>query len=87
MKSWIRWCVLVVVLAATVVGQRTWQGHLAAAAPSRPTSLARPLGTLPHLLGDWHGQDEAITDPRHLYADQHLQRVYVNAKTRQVVTV
>lgn len=87
MKTWIRWCALLPVLAATVVGQRAWQRHLEAAAPALPTSLLQPLAALPLTLGDWRGQNEVIADPRYLYADEHLQRIYVHLKTKQVVTV
>lgn len=87
MKTWLRWVLMVALLAGAAAGQWAWLRHLEAAAPALPTSLAQPLTALPQTLGDWHGQDEAITDSRYLYADQHLQRVYVHAKTKQVVTV
>ena len=86
-KTWIRWTSFVALLAGACIGQRAWQHHLEAAAPPATVTLDRPLAALPQTLGDWRGQDEPITDARYLYADQHLQRIYVNAKTKQVVTV
>jgi hypothetical protein len=86
-KSWRRWGCFVAALALALAGQSAWRRHVSAAATAPPVQLSQPLAALPLMLGQWVGQDEPILDPRHLYADQHLKRIYVNRKTQQVVSV
>jgi hypothetical protein len=64
-----------------------FESHVQAPGPLLVTELVKPLAELPLQLGDWKGSDRPITDEKTLYADQHLQRLYVNVRTQQSVLV
>ena len=65
-------------------GARFWlTNHLSQAVEIEVGQLAAPIDQLPLQLGDWHGEDLPIDDPKLLYADEHLQRIYVHQETGQ----
>lgn len=76
-----------VLLAGGWFSLYAFEAHVEAPGPLSAVDLQRPLADLPLQLGEWEGSDRPITDTRTLYADQHLQRLYVHSKTRQMVLV
>jgi len=57
--------------------------HLQAAGPLPSVSLTKPLQCFPLSLERWTGLETPLTDPRFLYGDDHLSRVYQSGDRRQ----
>ena len=57
--------------------------HLQAAGPLPSVPLAGPLQAFPLNMQRWIGLDIPVTDPRFLYGDDHLSRVYQSVDRRQ----
>lgn len=74
-------------LALGWLGQSRLEGYVTAPGPLPEVPLTKALADLPLQLGEWEGLDREITDQKLLYADQHLQRVYVHPARRQMVSV
>ena len=86
--NWLRRCLLTaLVLSLGLLGQKLLARHLAGEVVAHPVELTLPLAELPLELAGWQGRDEPITDPRHLYAETHLRRTYVNPQRQQAVAV
>ncbi len=75
MTMTIRVAVVAMSLGLLLAAKTALFGYLQAAGPLRPVALVRPLATFPWELGPWRGRDLA-TNPRFLYGDDHLSRVY-----------
>lgn len=84
---WLRAGVALALLLGGWVSLRAFESHVQAPGPLPDVALAKVLADLPLQLGDWQGADRPIDDPKTLYADEHLQRVYVHSQTRQAVLV
>jgi hypothetical protein len=87
MRFAIRWIWLVLLLGGAMTGELLFKRHLDAAGPLPVVPLRQPLVELPLQLGDWQGVDRPVTDQDWLYADEHLQRTYINQKRRQALTL
>lgn len=83
----LRSAVATVLLLSGWFSLHAFQSHVQAPGPLPSVALQQSLESLPRQLGDWEGTDRPVTDPRSLYADQHLQRLYVNTKSQQSLLV
>jgi exosortase len=78
-------CVVVLFLPAIALDH-----HIQRAAASYrrpPVALQAALNTFPKELGPWVGQDTPVEREYFLYGDDHLNRIYVNRKTGQTLTL
>jgi len=83
----LRYAWLMALLSGALAGQQWLSRHLEAAGPLPSVPLRAPLSSLPLELGPWRGVDVPIEDERFLYADQHLQRTYYDARRNQAISV
>ncbi|MCA9245655.1 MAG: exosortase-associated EpsI family protein [Planctomycetales bacterium] len=83
----IRWLLVLSLLGCTLLAQWFIERHLAPASALPPGELAHPLAALPLAIDGWRGEDRQVLDERALYADQHLNRGYVNADGQQAALV
>lgn len=76
-----------VLLLGGWLGQTLLERHVTAAGPLPELPLAQPLAMLPLTLGDWHGQDRPIDDPKLLIGDERLSRTYTHQARGQQVSL
>lgn len=76
-----------VLLGAALLCQTALLWHLSAAGPTPDIALPRKLGEImPMQIGDWQGEELEVSELAS-YGDDHLKRVYVDAKTGQQVVL
>jgi hypothetical protein len=71
-----RVAVVLVILAVALGAKTALFAYLQAAGPLPSVPLAGPLQAFPLELQRWAGRDLPVTDPRVLYGDDHLCRLY-----------